>query len=197
MTSSMRMVVTGSTAIENSSRQRISGSSDSARDREALLLAAGEAGAEVPEAVLHFVEQRGLAQATFHQVVEHGPLADSRHARRERDVVVDRHRQSDRKGEDDTDAAPQRSHVAHRRDILAIDADGALHAHAGDEVGHAVDALKKRGLARARGPDHGQDLALEHVERHAVEHDVVPVTYPQVADLDLRTRRHHFLRARR
>ena len=49
----MRIVVTGSMAIENSSRQRISGWCDKgARDGQPLLLAARELGAEAVEAVL-------------------------------------------------------------------------------------------------------------------------------------------------
>jgi hypothetical protein len=66
-TSSMRMVVTGSMAIENSSRHRSLGVvRQGACEREALLLAAGEFGAEVVEPVLHLVPQRGLAEASLH-----------------------------------------------------------------------------------------------------------------------------------
>src|SRR6185369_17504218 len=63
-----------------------------ARDRESLLLAARKARAEVAQPVLDLVEQRGLAQAPLDELVEHGLLSYAGHARRERDVVVDRHR---------------------------------------------------------------------------------------------------------
>src|SRR4029450_13859584 len=78
--SSMRMVVTGSMAMENSSRQRISGRWEragaggrgcrvgvggGAGEGEALLLAAGELGAEGVEAVLDLVPEHGLAEAFF------------------------------------------------------------------------------------------------------------------------------------
>ena len=43
-----------------------------AGDREPLLLAAGELGAEAVEAVLHLVPERGLAQASFDERVELG-----------------------------------------------------------------------------------------------------------------------------
>ena len=67
----MRMVVTGSTAMENSSsnsssrllRQR-------AGDGQALLLAAGEQAAQRVEAVLDLVPQRGPGQAALDDHVE-------------------------------------------------------------------------------------------------------------------------------
>ena len=100
------------------------------RDRQALLLAARKPGAEIVEAVLHLVEKRGLPQAALDELVEHGALANAGHARRERDVVVDRHRQPDRQREHHADAAAQCVDVAHRCDVLAVDADRALDAHA-------------------------------------------------------------------
>jgi len=52
--------------------------------------------------------------------------------------------------------------------------------HIGNEAG---DGQQGRGLARAVGPDQGDDLSLLHPEGDAVEGLDVAVTHPQVLDL--------------
>ena len=54
--------------------------------------------------------------------------------------------------------------------VLAVDADRALDAAAGDDVGHAVDAVEERRLAGVRRADDAEDLVLADLERDVGEH---------------------------
>ena len=113
-TSSIFIVVTGSMAIENSSRQRISGRCDSARAIVSRCCCPPESlVASRLQAVLHLVPQRGLAQALLDQRVEFGAVMEAGHPRRKRHVVVDRQRQADRQRQDHADPAPQIVDILH------------------------------------------------------------------------------------
>src|SRR5215469_13714030 len=76
-----------------------------AGDRQPLLLAAGERGARQVEPVLDLVPQCGVAQAAFDRLLDEG-LLPAEQARREGDVVADRHRERDRPLEHHADPLP-------------------------------------------------------------------------------------------
>jgi hypothetical protein len=114
-TSSMRIVVTGSMAMENSSRQRISARCESARAMVRRCCCPPES--LVPsefEAVLHFIPERGLAETLLNVRVEEAFVVDAGAARGEGDVVVDRERQTDGQRRDHADLAAQAVNVAAR-----------------------------------------------------------------------------------
>ena len=84
---------------------------------------------------------------------------------RDRDVLRDRHvREKPGALEHVADAPPERDRVG-RPHVLAA------HPHrASARVDQAVDQAQQRGLARAGRADNGEEFALAHVERNAVEH---------------------------
>jgi hypothetical protein len=92
-------------------------------------------------------------------------FVDSPQARRQRNVVVDRHRQSDRQRKDDADAAAQGIDVVQAAGITAgVEVDLAVHPHAAGEHVHAVDRLEERGLAGVGRADDAEDLVLANLQ---------------------------------
>ena len=165
-----------------------------AGDGEALLLAAGEFGAERIEAVFDFVPERGLAEAFFDVLIEKPPVAHACGARGEGDVFINGKRQADGQRRDHADLAAQSVHVADALHVLAIDLDRAGHARAGGELEGAVDRAEQRGFAGLRGADDAEDFVRLDVEGNAVVDFLFSVPSAEVADFDLG--RYHFLRER-
>ena len=77
----------------------------------------------------------------------------------------------------DADAVLERVRVLAR--VEPQDRDGAAVG-----LAEALDALHRRGLARAVRADQPEDLALEHVERHVVDRDGRAVGFAQMGNLD-------------
>ena len=140
-------------------------------ERDALLLAAGELPRmTAPDpGELHHVEH-ALDLAADRRLVL---LA---HAQRERDVLVHRHVREQRVVlEHHAQIAPVGRHVGAEPPV-----DTHLAAFGLDEAG---DQHQHRGLARAGGPEQGEELALAHVDVGACERDDRTVGLAQVADL--------------
>ena len=78
-----------------------------AGDGQALLLAAGELGAQAVQAVFDLVPEGGLAQALLDQAVQFALVGHAGAARGEGDVVVDAQRQADRQRRHHADLAAQ------------------------------------------------------------------------------------------
>ena len=158
--SSIFIVVTGSMAIENSSRQRISGlQREGPGQREPLLLAAGELRAQQVEAVLHFVPEHRLAQALLDELVElvRGracrPGAGRRPRSRRPTAAA---RPAAERPCPPGGAARRRCACGTRpRRRPAPGRDTSRRRH---EVDRAVDALQQRGLARVGRADDAEDL---------------------------------------
>ena len=112
---------------------------EGARDGESLLLSAAEQAAQRVQAILDLVPQRRAAQAALDDDVEVGLVLDAADARRERHVVVDAHRQSDRQREHDTHLATQAVQVAPCLQVGAVVRDRTAEVHARDLVVHAVE----------------------------------------------------------
>ena len=160
---------------------------DGARDAQALLLPAGEAGAGMVEAVLHLFPQARLADTLFHNLVELGLAA--RHAMNARaigDVLVDRLGEGIGLLEHHADAGAELHHIdLGVIDVLVVDHDLAGDTAGGDRVVHAVDGAQEGGLAAARRPDEGRDCAVRNVDRQVLDGVLVAVMDIDVAGRDL------------
>jgi hypothetical protein len=171
-----------------------------ARDGQALLLAAGQPGAQRVQAVLDLVPQRGLAQALLDQAVQLAAVAQAGAAGGEGHVVVDGEGQADRQRGHHADLAAQLVDVAQALHVLAVHLDRARWWRAGRELDGAVQAAQQRGLARLGGADDGEDLAGRHVEADPVQDLLAAVGQAQVADFDAggvaHGPGHHFFLAR-
>src|SRR5437016_3242991 len=127
----------------------------SAGDAQTLLLAAGKFVSGLVEVVLHFVPERGVAQAFFDGVGD-GKL-------RAVDLQAVGHVVENGLGErigaleDHTNAAAKSSNVL-REDALAVEKDFAAEARAADGFVHAVEGTKKSGFAAAGRADERGDL---------------------------------------
>ena len=122
-----------------------------ARDGEALLLAAGELGAE--DSRRSFTSSQSAAWRRHARRARRvRAVADAGHPRREGDVVVDGQRQADRQRHDHADPAAQIVDVLHLEDVLAVDEDVRPRCvTSAYEVDRAVDAPEERGLAGLPG----------------------------------------------
>jgi hypothetical protein len=114
---------------------------------------------------------------------------DSPQARRQGNVVIDRHRQTDRQRKDDADAAAQRIDVLQVAGIQPVEADFAGHAHSRGEHVHAVDRLEERGLAGVGGANDAEDLVLANLQVDILQCHRLAVTDGQVLDRQLGPRR--------
>ena len=79
------------------------------------------------------------------------------------------------------DAAPVQLERRQPGDVLAVELDAA-----GVRLDLAKHAVEHRRLARAVGPDHAEDLARHHLERHAVHGQDRAVGLLQPADFQQR-----------
>ncbi|MCS6766214.1 MAG: hypothetical protein MO847_07255 [Candidatus Protistobacter heckmanni] len=143
---------------------------------EHLLLAAGERAGELPgafpqarEDVEHALDVLRHAGFVAAQVGAHLQVFQDAHAR-EHAAPLRHHDQ----------AAPGQRMRRQARDVLAGVAQRAL----GGEL--AGDGLHGGGLARAVGADQGDELALAHLERHALDGVDAAVGDAQVFDAEQR-----------
>ena len=185
-TSSMRIVVTGSMAMENSSRQRISGWCERAR-------AMVRRCCWPPESLVPRLSRRSFTSSQSAAWRRHCSTMPSssllrRHAgaaRGEGDVVVDAQGQADRQRRDHADLAAQVVDVPHLPHVFAVHLDRAGNPRVRREVDGAVEAAQQRGLAGLGGADDAEDLVAPDVEGDAVDDLLVPVGEAQVLDFDL------------
>ena len=157
----------------------------SARDTQALLLAAGDAQAILVEFVLRLVPKARIAQASLHDLVAFR-LRDLAHAARPvQDVVANAHREGIRVLE----------HHAHhdaklvglgREDVAARNLDGSLGANRRHEVAHAVECTQKRRLPATRGADERGRLVFRNLERDALQRLEIAIPQVEVANRDNR-----------
>ena len=97
---------------------------DGAGDAQALLLAAGKPQPAGVQAVLHFVPQRGAAQALLDDFIELLAVVDALDLQPVGDVLVDRFGKRIRLLKDHADLAAQRDHIHIRvMNIDAVDAN--------------------------------------------------------------------------
>jgi hypothetical protein len=99
--------------------------------------------------------------------------------RRDADVLGDSHvREQADALEHVADLSPQCDRIRGLH-VLAVDPHGA-----GARIGQAVDQPQQRGLAGTGRPDDGEEFALVHRERHAVEHGLRRVAIGDVVESD-------------
>ena len=156
-----------------------------ARDAQALLLAAGQADAGGAQAVLDLVPQAHGAQGVVHAVLQVA-AAHARQLQPGGHVVVDGH---GGKGvgllEHHADVAAHGGHVhAGAVDIHVVEQHRALHAGAGRQLVHAVDAADERRLAAAGGADDGRHPVGDELDVDVLEHVGVAVVGVQPLDVD-------------
>ncbi len=163
---------------------------DGAGDAQPLLLATGEPGAWLVEALLHLVPQPGAAQGFLHQRVEFGLARDQPvQARSIGDVLVDRLGEGVGLLEHHAHAGTQGHHVHLRvMDVFVIEQDLSTHPAAVDGIVHAVEATQEGGLAAAGGADEGGHLVLADVDG-----DVEQRLLLSVEDIDVACTQGHLL----
>ena len=148
-----------------------------ARDRDALLLTAGEPVGELVRLLREpdLLEQLERDQPSLARAgAVHLP-------RRQHDVLEHRHVREEVVGlEDDADLAAQRVHVdVAVGDLVAVDDDAAL-----VDPLEQVDAAQERRLAGARRADQADDVVPLDLERHVVEHAQVAERLRDLVELD-------------
>src|SRR3989442_6311293 len=143
-----------------------------ARNAQALLLAAGEAGAGLRQPVLDLVPQRRRLQGPLHALVQDGPIAHAAQPQSRGDVVEYRHRGKPvRLLQDHADPAPHLDMVdAGRIHVLALEEHAAADPRAGHHLVHAVETADERGLAATRRADDRGDRARRDAEIDVTEH---------------------------
>ena len=163
--------------------------SQGAGDAQPLLLAAGQAQGALFQAVLHLIPQGGAPQAAFHQLIQLCLIAHAVEPGAIGDVVVDAHGEGVCLLEHHAHPAAQvgELHVP-GEDVLPVEADIPLDAHARHQVVHAVERFQEGGLAAAGGADEGRDLPLAHVQRDIFQRLEIPVPEVQVFCRDDRHR---------
>jgi hypothetical protein len=126
--------------------------------------------ARAMQAVLHFIPQRGAAQAVLGGLVENAAILLPGHAQGVDDVFIDGFREGVRLLKDHADAFAQGDDFEIRIvKAAAPDGDIAGVAHAIDEVVHAIEVAEQRALSAARRADECSDLALGDVEVDGME----------------------------
>ena len=151
-----------------------------ARDRDALLLAAGELarvgvrlrGESHLVQQVHRVRRRLLARAAEHDALRLGDVAQHREVREEVELLED-----EPDAQQDAPLHGLRGVDAVLHEVVPADADRA--GGDGLEVRHAP---QERRLAAARGADHREHVAAAQRERDAVEHLVVAERLAEVLD---------------
>ena len=124
--------------------------------------------------VLDLVPQGRAAERALDQLVHVAPIAVD--PRTPGDVVVDALGERIRLLKDHADPAPQDDGVdVGARDQIAVKADIALHACAGDQVVHPVEASEQGALAAARWADQGGDLVARDIDRDLLDRQGRPV----------------------
>ena len=151
-TSSMRIVVTGSTAIENSSSISNSGSWDSAR-------AIVRRCCWPPDSMLPSESSRSLTSSHSaarrrqrSTMTSSSALFFCPQARRQRHVVVDRQRQADRQRKDHADPPAQAIDVANLADVHAVERDLPSTVMSGLNMSMRLIAFRNEVLPALAGP---------------------------------------------
>jgi hypothetical protein len=147
--------------------------SQRAGDAQALLLAAGEIGAEFLEPVADLVPQGRPLQGRLDAVVEFVLVAHAAHAQAVGDVLVDRLGKGIGLLEHHADAHAHLDRIDPGRQQVGVvrvehDATAGI-AVAGIQVVHAVEAAQQRRLAAARGTDQRGDLVIVDRHRHPLQ----------------------------
>lgn len=135
-------------------------------DAQALLLAAGKAGAGFMQAVLYLVEQAGAAQALLDDFLQLVPvLGKTMDARAIGHVLENGLRERIGLLENHADPGAQLDHVDFRIvDILIIERDLAADLAAFDRVVHAVQRAQEGRLAATGRADQRRHHLLRHIE---------------------------------
>lgn len=137
----------------------------SARNAQALLLAAGKAQGALFQAVFHLVPEGGAPQGAFHQLIQLRLIADAVELGAVSNIVVDAHGEGVRLLEDHADRAAQFVHIRRRVvDVGALVGHGAGDFHAVNQIVHPVERFQKRGFAAARRTDERGDAFFGNVE---------------------------------
>src|SRR5581483_4319363 len=170
-------------------QQHVGPHRDRARDAQALLLAAGEAGPALLQLVLHLVPERRLPERPFDALVHRPRRHALVEAHAEGDVVVDQHRERRRLLEHHADARAQPVQVLSRReDVVAVEPHLAARLLLRIERVHAVERAQQRRLAAARRTDERRHLARRDREIDVLQRLEAAVVEVEVAHLDLRLR---------
>ena len=138
------------------------------------------------QAVLHFVPERRHAQRLLRALGQHGAVAHAVQPQADGHILGNGHR---REGigflEDHAHAA------AHDNgfdvvavNVLAEEADLALHAGGGDQLVHPVEGAQEGGFAATAGADNAGDRARRDVQGDVLEHVVGAKEDRQVAGAD-------------
>src|ERR1035437_229087 len=155
-----------------------------ARDAEPLLLPAGEPRRALAETVLHLIPERGTAQRTLDDAVDHASIRFAVDARTERDVVVDGFRKTVPALKDHAGPLAQRHHVGVRIvDIRPVEQDFPRVPRAEDGLVQAVDGAEERGLPAPRRPDERGDRSRVNVEIDLEQRLLLAVPEREIAGL--------------
>ncbi len=158
-----------------------------------------------PESFWPLVSSRSLTSsqrpALFEAVPDEGvepAPADAGQPGPEGDVLVDRTRQRDRRGEDHAQLAPQGDDVDVRTvDVAAVDPDRPFAARAADEVVEPVEGAKEGRLAAPGRPDDAQDLVAADIEVESPDLADLPERLAETPDLDGDVVRHEYFLMKR
>ncbi|CDN42745.1 hypothetical protein BN871_BW_00170 [Paenibacillus sp. P22] len=156
----------------------------SARDAQPLLLSAREAQRGLAEQILHFLPQRGAAQAALDDIVQAGFVPDAMQARTIGDIVEDRLGKRIGLLEHHADTLAEHFHVGVRAvDILSVQLDAAADLNAGHEVVHPVQRAEEGGFAAAGRSDEGRHGFFGNAEIDLLQG--VKVSIMQIKTVDL------------
>ena len=146
-------------------------------------MATGEGLGGGVEAVSDFGPEADVAEGLFEDLVE--VFVEAVFFEGEVDVFADGEGEGVGFLEDHADAAAEGDEVeVGVEEFLVVEADAALDAATGDEVGEAVEGHEEAGFAAAGGADEGGDAAFVDVEGDVAVGDFVRVAEAEVFDLD-------------
>jgi hypothetical protein len=156
-------------------------------DAQTLLLAAGQAGARMVEAILHFLEQAGLLQARHHDLLEIGlVLGEPMDLRPVGDILI--YRFGERIGllEHHADAGAQLHNVKGLViDVATVDLDIAGDPAGRDGVVHPVDRAQEGRFPAARGTNEGRNRAVGDIDTQILDGVFVTIIDIDITRLDL------------
>ena len=140
------------------------------RDAEALLLPPRERESRFPQAVLHFVPQRSLAQGALDRVLQGRPVVIRRETQAVGDVVEDRLGKRVGLLEHHPDVAADHDRIdIVGIDVLPLEQHASLDVRSEDAVVHPVERPEERALSAPTRPDESSHLVLMDVQRRHVE----------------------------
>jgi hypothetical protein len=159
---------------------------DGAGDAQPLLLAAGQTGTGLVEAVLDLVPQVRPAQGLLDGLGEDLLVPHAVEAHPGRDVVEDRHRRERVGALEDHADGPADVHRVHLGgvEVVVVEHDAALDAAAGDDLVHAVQRPQEGRLAAAGRADEGRHGTGFHRHGHVLDGLEAAVVDVEVLDVD-------------